>query len=65
MDASALIAFLQGEAGADVVEDVLLDASKLKAVHAINLCETYYHFLRQNDQEAAETAVLAGATIWD
>ena len=57
MDASALIAFLQGEPGAEVVESVLLDKAKLKTVHAINLCEMYYHFLRQNDQAAAESAV--------
>ena len=57
MDACALIAFLQGEPGSDVVEGVLLDPAKQKAVHAINLCEMYYHFLRQNDQATAETSV--------
>lgn len=57
LDASAMIAFLQGEPGADVVEEVLLDAGKRKVAHAINLCEMYYHFLRQNDEATAEEAV--------
>lgn len=57
LDASAMIAFLQGEPGADVVEDVLMDAGKQKFAHVINLCEMYYHFLRQNDEATAESAV--------
>lgn len=57
LDASALIAFLQGEPGSDVVEDVLTDAGKQKVAHAVNLCEMYYHFLRQNDEATAESAV--------
>jgi len=57
LDASALIAFLQGEPGSEVVEDVLTDAGKQKVAHAVNLCEMYYHFLRQNDEATAESAV--------
>ena len=65
LDASALIAFLQGEPGSDVVEDVLTDAGKKKVAHAVNMCEMYYHFLRQNDEATAESAVatIAGLKV--
>ena len=39
LDACAMIAFLKGEAGADVVENALLDANSQCMAHAINLCE--------------------------
>ncbi len=65
LDASAMIAFLQGEPGSEVVENVLTDTSKRKVAHAINVCEMYYHFLRQNDEAAAEEAVttIAGLKV--
>ena len=40
IDASALIAFLRDEPGADVVENVLSAPDKCYA-HALNLCEVY------------------------
>jgi PIN domain nuclease of toxin-antitoxin system len=55
IDASALIAFLRDEPGADVVEDAL-SAQKCYA-HALNLCEVYYDFLRASNQDAAEAAI--------
>ena len=57
LDASAMIAFLQGESGAEVVESVLKDTNKKKVAHGVNMCEMYYHFLRQNNEAAAEGAV--------
>ena len=57
LDACALIAFLQDEEGADVTEDALTDSSRDNYVHAINLCEMYYHFWRQDNQATAEAAV--------
>lgn len=41
LDACAMIAFLKGEPGADVVENALLDANSQCMAHAINLFEVY------------------------
>ena len=56
IDASALIAFLRDEPGADVVEKVLSAPEKCYA-HALNLCEVYYDFFRASNQDAAEAAI--------
>lgn len=54
-DSSALVALLNGEAGAPTVARVLAeDASH--HVHAVNLCEVFYGFRRKN-QSAAENAL--------
>jgi PIN domain nuclease of toxin-antitoxin system len=45
-DASALIAYLRGERGAGVVESLLTGQGNELYVHALNLCEVYYDFLR-------------------
>jgi PIN domain nuclease of toxin-antitoxin system len=49
IDASALIAFLRDEPGADAVENVL-DLPETCYVHALNLCEVYYDFWRASNQ---------------
>ena len=66
IDASALIAFLRDEPGADVVENVLSTPEKCYA-HALNLCEVYYDFFRASNQDAAESAIsdLLGLGIED
>jgi uncharacterized protein with PIN domain len=66
IDASALIAFLRDEPGADMVENLLASAEKCYA-HALNLCEVYYDFLRSSNQDAAEAAIsdLLGLGIED
>ena len=56
IDASALIAFLRDETGADVVENVLSAPGKCYA-HAMNLCEVYYDFFRSSNRDAAEAAI--------
>jgi predicted nucleic acid-binding protein len=56
-DASALIAYLRDEPGAEVVEGHLTSAGDELYVHALNLCEVYYDFLRASDEESAEAAV--------
>jgi PIN domain nuclease of toxin-antitoxin system len=56
IDASALIAFLRDEPGADLVENVLPGSEKCYA-HALNLCEVYYDFFRASNQDAAEAAI--------
>lgn len=56
-DACALIAFLRGEAGADLVEDLLTAEGNLCMAHAINLCEVFYDFLRASDESTALEAL--------
>lgn len=56
-DASAIIAYLRGEPGADAVSAVLVDPSHECLVHALNLCEVYYDFYRANGESAARDAM--------
>jgi len=56
-DACALIAYLRDETGADVLEEILLDPEQICLVHAINLCEVYYDFLRISSGVVAQEAV--------
>ena len=49
LDACAMIAFLRGEPGADVVRAILHNPSDACYAHAINLCEVYYDFVRAAD----------------
>lgn len=57
LDASAIIAFLRGEPGADVVEHYFGPETHSLYVHALNLCEVYYDFLRAAGEASAESAV--------
>lgn len=57
LDASAAIAFLRGEPGADAVSAILIDPAHEVLVHALNLCEVYYDFYRANGETAARDAV--------
>jgi PIN domain nuclease of toxin-antitoxin system len=57
LDASALIAFLRGEPGADVVERHFERQAHSLYVHALNLCELYYDFFRAAGEASAESAV--------
>lgn len=54
LDASAMIALLRKEPGGDVVADRLAEPGTICHAHAINLCEVYYDFYR-NDSDAAAT----------
>ena len=56
-DACALIAFLHDEYGAETAEILLLDASNVCYVHAINLCEVFYDFLHRADESEAQEAI--------
>ena len=53
-DASALIAYLRNEPGAESVEGLLKDTENSCQVHGLNLCEVYYDFLRSADEATAE-----------
>lgn len=57
LDACAMIAFLRGEPGADVVEALFLDKNTTCMAHAVNLCEVYYDFMRAADENTARGAI--------
>ncbi len=52
-DACAVVALLQGEAGASVVSG-LLEENHRCLVHAINACEIYYDLYRRDGEEIAD-----------
>lgn len=57
LDACAMLAFLGGESGADVVENALLEAGSRCVAHSINLCEVFYVVCRKGGETAAREAV--------
>lgn len=57
LDASAIIAYLRGETGADVVESALVGDGGPCVAHAINLCEVYYKFVRASGEAVAKSAI--------
>ena len=57
LDASALIAFLRGEPGAETVAEALLDPESQCYAHALNLCEVFYDFERAANRHEAQKAV--------
>ncbi len=66
-DACALIAFLNNEPGADIVELLLIDSKNKCFIHAVNLCEVFYEFLRAGDENLAQSVIdgllLMGITV--
>ena len=56
VDASALIAYFKGEEGQEKFADLLRDDRTALAIHAVNLCEVYYVYLRSDGPEKAEEA---------
>ena len=61
LDASAIIAFLRDEPGAQVVADHLRDERQRSFAHALNLCEVYYDF---SAQTAGARPKLRWMTCW-
>lgn len=57
LDASAIIAWLRNEPGADVVDAAVRDVRSQCLIHAINLCEVYYITLRAGDVTHAEAVI--------
>jgi predicted nucleic acid-binding protein len=53
---SAAIAYLKGEAGANVFADLLLKEANTLAMHAVNACELYYNYLGADGFDVAEEA---------
>jgi uncharacterized protein with PIN domain len=54
-DACALIAILEDEPGAEVVEDLLQEPGNRCLIHAISACEVYYDLCRRGNMEDADT----------
>jgi len=57
LDASAAIAFLRGESGAEVVASYFEPKIHNIYMHALNLCEVYYDFFRAAGEGSAESAL--------
>lgn len=57
LDASAIIAWLRNEPGADIVENAVTDINSQCLAHAINLCEVYYDAHRNADEAHAESVI--------
>jgi predicted nucleic acid-binding protein len=57
LDACALIAFLRGEQGSDVIESYFLDESLTCLAHAVNISEVYYIFARDGGEVVASQAM--------
>ncbi len=57
LDACAVIAFFRDEEGSEIVENFLVDSEHICYIHAINLCEVYYNFIRSNDPNYANQMV--------
>ena len=53
-DACAIIALLDAEPGAEVVETLLAGESHRCVIHLLNVCEIYYHIYRRADQQRAD-----------
>ncbi|MBW3623381.1 MAG: PIN domain-containing protein [Armatimonadetes bacterium] len=59
LDAGAMIAYLSGEAGGAVVNEILNDPSNFCLAHAVSLCEVFYEFFRSQGEAAAQAAITA------
>ncbi len=57
LDACAMIAYLNDEQGAEVVEATLIEPANRCFAHAINLCEVFYQFHRAGGESAAVGAI--------
>lgn len=57
LDASAIIAYLRDEPGADAVEDLLVNDHEVCMAHAVNLCEAYYKMSQHTDESEVRSAL--------
>ena len=56
LDACAIIAYLRGEQGAEVLKDLIERSDTFFVIHVCNLGEVYYDFFRDDGVEAAQSA---------
>jgi len=54
-DACDVIAILEDEPGADVVESLLQEPANRCLIHAVNACEVYYDLYKRGNVEDADT----------
>jgi len=62
LDACAIFALFQDEAGADVIDNLLVKAANglcLVSMHRINLLEVYYGYLREDGKTIADKHIAA------
>jgi len=58
LDACALIAYFRKEPGGEIIRDILLDKKNSVSIHALNLCEVYYDFLRESNENTANEIII-------
>ena len=58
-DSNALIAYLEDEPGAELVEELIGSPADVGFVHSINLCEVYYGARREYGEQAAQATMAA------
>lgn len=65
LDSCAFIALLAGEPGGELAAEALDDPATECHMHAINLCEVYYHVWRAAGEEPARRVVgdIRGASV--
>ena len=56
LDAAAVIAYLKGELGQEVVAALIANESNRLAIHSVNLCEVYYGYFRSDGIDVATDA---------
>jgi len=54
LDACALIAFFHGEKGGENLKELFADSENVFYIHAINITEIYYDFLKRSSKQDAE-----------
>lgn len=57
LDSGVMIAFLDGEPGADVAEEVLTEPGCICYAHIFNLTEIYYIYFRRGGKTLAESTI--------
>ncbi len=57
LDASAMVAYVEGEPGASVLAEILTDPEAVCYAHSINLCEVFYLALRYAGLSTARAAL--------
>jgi hypothetical protein len=69
LDAGSMIAFLDDEHGAEVVEEVLTQPGSICYAHIFNLAEVYYIYFRRGGiaqaEDALQSALDAGIIVRD
>jgi PIN domain nuclease of toxin-antitoxin system len=57
LDACAMIAYLNGEQGTNVVQSILKDPTSRCFAHSMNLCEVFYQGIHRSDLRTARAGI--------